>query len=192
LNIAIFGGTFDPIHAAHLRIAREAAERFALDQVLFVTAANPPHKPAGPATPFEHRHRMVELACAGDARFIPSRLEAGERVSYSVETVEQVRGGLGPRDRLYFLIGADAFADIGAWHRAAEVLRSVEFIVVSRPGYEYPIPAGARVERLETVELPVSSSEIRRQLDAGEVPEALPPAVFEYARSHALYAPGQE
>jgi nicotinate-nucleotide adenylyltransferase len=187
LRIAIFGGTFDPIHNAHLHVAREAADRLALDRVLFVTAGRPPHKPLGTTTPFEHRHRMVELACAADKRFIPSDLESGGGLSYSIHTIERVRAGLNAEDRLYFLIGADAFAEIGSWHRCRDVIESVEFIVVSRPGYIYPVPEGARVERLETVALPVSSSSIRRSFEAGGKPPDVPDEVAEYAKRQGLY-----
>lgn len=187
-RIAIFGGTFDPIHKAHLGVAAEAAGRFQLDQVLFVTSGNPPHKPSGSTTPYEHRHRMVELACAADPRFVPSRLEAGAGKSYSIDTITRLKPTLTPEDRLFFLIGADAFAEINSWYRAGDVLAAVEFIVVSRPGYEYPIPTGARIHRLESIELPVSSSTIRRVLEEGGRPEDLPPAVADYAEQHRLYA----
>jgi nicotinate-nucleotide adenylyltransferase len=89
MRTAIFGGTFDPIHSAHLVVAHEAAEAFALDRVLFIPAANPPHKAAG--APYEDRFRMVELACAADPRFLPSRLEEGHAVSYSIHTIERLR-----------------------------------------------------------------------------------------------------
>jgi nicotinate-nucleotide adenylyltransferase len=187
VNLALYGGTFDPIHRAHLIVAAEAAEQFKLDAVWFVTAGQPPHKPAGSTTPYEHRQRMVELACAGDPRFHAPRLEEAEGASYTVHTIERVRAILAPGDRVLFLIGADAFAEIGSWYRAAEVLGAVEFIVVSRPGYVYPVPAGARIHRLETLALPVSSSEIRRALEQGEMPEEVPQAVSEYIREHGLY-----
>lgn len=190
MRVAIFGGTFDPIHAAHLRVAREAADAFRLDRVLFITAGNPPHKAAGSTTPYEHRHRMVEIACQADPRFEASRLEEGEQKSYSVDTIRKVRSLLQPDDDLYFLIGADAFAEIGSWRRAEEVLATVPFIVVSRPGYRYPVPEGARVERLESVTLPVSSSSIRKQIEAGAwetLRGELPAAVAGYIRSHRLY-----
>ncbi len=184
---AIFGGTFDPIHTAHTRVAAEAADTFHLDRVLFIPSGNPPHKPSDSTTPYEHRYRMVELACAGDSRFEPSRLEVGTARSYSFDTIAKVRAACSTSDEIFFLIGADAFAEIGTWHRAAEVLTAVEFIVVSRPGYDYPIPAGARVHRLETLALVISSSEIRRKLDSGEPVEELHPAVLCYIREHQLY-----
>jgi nicotinate-nucleotide adenylyltransferase len=187
LRIAIFGGTFDPIHTAHTRIAAEAADRFQLDRVLFIPSGNPPHKPAGQTSAYEHRLRMVELACAGEPRFEPSRLEEGPETSYSADTIARVRATLDGADELFFLIGADAFAEIGGWHRHAEVLGAARFIVVSRPGYDYPVPPGARVERLETLALVISSSQIRRKLDSGEPVEELHPAVQRYIEAAGLY-----
>jgi len=182
MRIAIFGGTFDPIHSAHLVVAHEAAEAFALDRILFIPAGNPPHKEAGAA--YEDRFRMVELACAADPRFEPSRIEAGVEKSYSINTIERLSA---PDQQLFFIIGADAFADICTWHRWQDVIRSVEFIVVTRPGHVYHAPPGARVHRLDTVALPVSSSEIRNELSHGRTPAALPAAVGGYIHHHHLY-----
>jgi nicotinate-nucleotide adenylyltransferase len=187
LRIAIFGGTFDPIHCAHLTVAHEALTRFSLDRILFVPAARPPHKNAPSITPYEHRYRMVELACASNPAFVPSRLEEQRRHSYSIHTIEEVRRGLGPDDVLFFLIGADAFHEINTWHRAQDVMRLVRFLVVTRPGHSYRIPPGAQVEKLETLALPVSSSDIREQLRAGERVDELPSPVLDYIRSHGLY-----
>ncbi|MEO8098655.1 MAG: nicotinate-nucleotide adenylyltransferase [Acidobacteriota bacterium] len=179
---AIFGGTFDPIHKAHLVVAREAADAFALDEVLFIPAANPPHKHSG--TAYEDRFRMVELACAQDARFVASRLEEGLAKSYSIHTIEKVKALGG---KLFFVIGADAFAEIASWYRAPDVIASVEFIVVTRPGHQYDSPKGARVYRLDTVALPVSSSEIRAELTRGDMPVELPDRVAGYIRERGLY-----
>ena len=187
MRIALFGGTFDPIHSAHLQIAREAARQFKLDRVWFIPASRPPHKSGVTSAPYEDRYRMVELACAGDPMFQPSRIEEGEEKSYSIGTIERVCASLGKQDELYFLIGADAFADIQTWRRWPEVISSVEFIVVSRPGGRYEVPDGARVYPLEGVNLPVSSSEIRRRLAAGDDQVEVPPAVLAYIREHKLY-----
>ncbi len=184
MRTAIFGGTFDPVHSAHLEVARQAADQFQLDRVLFIPAGNPPHKHA--ETPFEHRHRMVALACAADPRFAASRLEEGDQKSYSIHTIERLRAING---ELFFIIGADAFAEIKTWHRWQDVVRAVEFIVVARPGHEIVVPPGARVHRLETVALPVSSSEIRDALARGEAPPELPRAVVGYIRDNGLYQP---
>ena len=186
MRLALFGGTFDPIHNAHLTVAREAASQFHLDQVWFIPAAHPPHKSDHTGATYEDRFRMTELACQEDPRFVVSDLEAGGGKSYSVDTVERVRA-LG--EEPYFIIGADAFAEITSWHRWQDLLRLTEFIVVTRPGHQYATPVGARVHRLETVALPVSSSEIRRKLAAGQIPAELPPAVGRYIAERSLYQP---
>jgi nicotinate-nucleotide adenylyltransferase len=189
MRLALFGGTFDPIHNAHLTVAREAASQFSLDQVWFIPAAHPPHKSDHTGASYEDRFRMTELACQVDPRFVASRLEAGERKSYSVDTVERVRE-MG--EQPYFIIGADAFAEIATWHRWQHLLRLTEFIVVTRPGHQYATPPGARVHRLETVALPVSSSEIRRKLAEGHIPAELPPAVGRYISERQLYQTSPE
>jgi nicotinate-nucleotide adenylyltransferase len=187
LKLALFGGTFDPIHNAHLHIAREAVRQFALDRVWFIPASRPPHKSGVTNTPFDDRYRMVQLACAGQPMFEASRIEEGEEKSYSIETIQRVRASLGTADELYFLIGADAFADIRTWRRWQEVIASVDFIVVSRPGGAYEVPEGARVHPLEGVNLPVSSSGIRRRLAAGDEHVDVPPSVLAYISEHHLY-----
>jgi len=182
MKTAIFGGTFDPIHCAHLEMARRAADQFGLDRVLIIPAGNPPHKHAD--TPYEHRYCMVELACAADPRFVASRLEEGKQKSYSIDTIERVQAANG---EVFFIIGADAFAEIETWHRWRDVISAVAFIVAARPGHQIVSPPGARVHRLETLELPVSSSDIRDALARGETPSELPPAVADYIRDNGLY-----
>lgn len=127
---------------------------------------------------------MVELACASDPQFIASDLERHTEKSYSILTIEQL---LPEAYDLFFLIGADAFADIMTWHRWQDVVRLVTFIVMARPGSAYAVPPGARVVELETLQLNVSSTRIREQLARGEMPEELPPEVAEYIRSRRLY-----
>jgi nicotinate-nucleotide adenylyltransferase len=186
-RIAIFGGTFDPIHDAHLAVAREAADAFDLDRVLFVPAKNPPHKLGDLHAPFDDRMRMVELACAADARFEASRIEDRPGRSYSYDTVVLVREQRGETAHVFFLIGADAFAEIRSWHRWQDLVKLVEFIVVSRPRRAFDVPAGAHVHRLDTLELPVSSSAIRKSLDRGELDVPIPDAVRTYIQDRGLY-----
>ena len=188
MRIALFGGTFDPIHNAHLKIAREAVRQFALEHVLFVPAARPPHKTGVTSTPYEHRLRMVELACWHEPLFEASRLEEGAENSYSIATIERVRASLGEGQELFFLIGSDAFAEIRSWHRWRKVIASVDFIVVGRPGADYDVPEGARVHPLKGVDLPVSSSEIRRKLAAADERVEVPAAVLAYIHAHGLYS----
>ena len=197
MKIALFGGTFDPVHDAHLAVARAAADAFALDRVLFVVSGDPPHKTSRRHTPYEDRQRMVELACEADPRFEAPRLESPQvlegRHSYSIDTIERVQAGLAPDDQLLFLLGEDAYQDLEIWYRLEDVVRAVEFLVVSRPdsqGQPEPDLPGLRAQWLRGVSHPVSSTEVRRRLRAGEsVRGMVPDAVAEYIRANGLYAP---
>jgi nicotinate-nucleotide adenylyltransferase len=185
---AVFGGTFDPIHNAHLAMARAALEQFrdaGLRRIFFVPAANPPHKTGTGMASWEDRIRMVELACTGVPEFEVSQIEQDANPSYSISTIERLLAeGEGP---LAFLIGADAFAEIRTWHRWQDVVRLVEFIVVTRPGFDYAAPDGACVHELGGLDLPVSSSEVRERIARGEQKIPVPRAVLQYIRDRGLY-----
>lgn len=141
-NIGLFGGTFDPVHLGHLEVARAAAERFHLDQVLLTPAHVPPHKQQRALTDFRHRFAMLALATTGEPALVPSLLEAppeGLRTlsaNYTIDTVRRLKLTLGKGGRLFFLIGVDAFLDIATWHRADDLLQECDFIVASRPGFD--------------------------------------------------------
>ena len=185
MRTVLFGGTFDPIHNAHLEVAREVLRRFDVGRVVFIPAANPPHKDGGVFAPFEDRVRMAELACAGEPRFVVSRIEEGFARSYSILTIEKMlEQGEGP---LSFLIGADAFAEIETWRRWRDVVRLVEFIVVTRPGAEWHMPEDGRVLEMPGLFLPVSSSEIRKALAAGDFDVPVPGDVLAWIRDRNLY-----
>jgi nicotinate-nucleotide adenylyltransferase len=186
-RLAIFGGTFDPIHTAHLTVAKEAVVQFGLSAVLFVVAARPPHKAGAVHASYDQRMRMVELACLRTPEFAPSRLEEYDEVSYSIQTIQRVKLTAGPDAVVYFLIGADAFAEIQTWHQWAEAVREVAFIVATRPGHHYRVPPGTTVFRLNTLAMPVSSSDMRARLAAGEEPPEIPAATMEYIRANQLY-----
>ena len=139
MNIALFGGTFDPIHSGHVQAARAVVRKFGLDRILFVPTGTPPHKHGDHLTPFTERYAMTVLACAGEPRLIPSLLEAPTedgKPSYSIDTVRRVRRALEPNDRLFFLIGVDAFLELPHWKDYRRLLDLVDFIVVSRPGFD--------------------------------------------------------
>ena len=195
MKIALFGGTFDPIHCGHLEIARAAADAYGLDRVLFVPAGSPPHKSGQRQAPYEDRYQMTELACAEDPRFEASRLEdparLGGRRSYSYDTIRLVRADLGPEDELFFLLGEDAFADLNIWYRLEDVAPLVEFLVVSRPnggGERAPKLPGLRARWVRGVEHAASSTEIRRRIAEGESLGDLTPArVAEYIQQRKLY-----
>lgn len=150
MNVALFGGTFDPIHLGHVALARAATKRFALSRVEFIPANVPPHKQRQPTTPFIHRYAMVVLATLDEKKFMPSLLEsppefratANDREdpntalpSYTIDTVRRVKESLAKSDHLFFLIGVDAFLDIAKWREAEALLRECDFVVASRPGY---------------------------------------------------------
>lgn len=194
MNLAIFGGTFDPIHNGHLEVARAARRECFLDHILFIPAGHPPHKSSRAGAAYEHRLEMVHLACAEHPAFEASRLEApGPDLdrNFTIQTIRRVAAFLTNHDRLFFLIGADAFAEITTWYRWRQVTNQVEFIVVSRPGSqvdESVILPGGQIHWLRGVHSPVSSTEVRRRLQAGEsIRGMLPLAVARYVTRHQLY-----
>jgi nicotinate-nucleotide adenylyltransferase len=135
MKVAFFGGTFDPVHRGHLAVARAAADKFGLDRIYFAPADIPPHKQKRKLADFQHRFAMLALATAQDPRFVPSLLDAHTgQPNYSINTVRRLKATLKKTDKLYFLIGMDAFKDIATWRQAEELLGECEFIVASRPG----------------------------------------------------------
>ena len=140
-HIALFGGTFDPVHSGHVAVARAAERRFHLDCVYFIPSRRPPHKPASELCAFEHRFAMVALACSAYPRFVPSLAEANmngasPHVFYSIDTVRRFRQEFnGPGDRIYFIMGADSFLDLHAWKDYGELLQLCHFVVANRPGF---------------------------------------------------------
>ncbi len=139
-RIALFGGSFDPIHAGHLAVARAADRRFNFDEMHFIPASRPPHKLKQHLAPFPHRFAMVALACAEHPHFVPSLAEAGEDFSgtqlhYSVDTVRYFRHAYrGQGNRIFFIIGADAFLDIPLWKEYKTLLGLCDFVIANRPG----------------------------------------------------------
>jgi nicotinate-nucleotide adenylyltransferase len=139
-RIALFGGSFDPIHAGHLAVARIADRRFNFDEIHFIPASRPPHKLKQHLAPFPHRFAMVALACAEHPHFVPSLAEAGDDFSgtqlhYSVDTVRYFRHSYnGPGDRVFFIVGADAFLDTPMWKEYETLLGLCDFVIANRPG----------------------------------------------------------
>ena len=239
MNIGLFGGTFDPIHKGHIALARAAKERCELGRIYFVPASVPPHKQAQPLASFAHRYAMVTLATREDKEFVPSLLEgpsdsaplpgSGKKGSardvlpaanYSIDTIRRLKPTLKKADRLFFLIGIDAFDEISKWHEAEALFKECEFVVASRPGYSLAdvanalpeslrpksaatkpfakqpaqgdlILPGVTVHLLEKVHENVSATAIRDAVVAQKpLPKFVDSAVAEYIKKTGLYKRG--
>jgi nicotinate-nucleotide adenylyltransferase len=212
MNIGLMGGTFNPVHLAHLRIAEEAQELFELDRVLFIPAADPPHKPLAGEVAFFQRCEMVRLAIFGNPVFELSDIE-GQRPgkSYSIDTIRFFSSEF-PDDKLFFIIGSDSFFEMGLWHRYAEIFRVSNLIVVERPGRPVIDPlaalpvairgefvytpdyhrlhheSGQIVHFLKGCPLDISSTEIRHLVSAGRsITYLIPSTVETYITTQRIY-----
>lgn len=196
-RLGILGGSFNPIHHAHLFTAEVAAAAFALDRVLLIPAAQSPFKQQS-SVPAEHRLQMVHLAAAGSPLLQVSALEL-ERPSpsYTVDTVAALREQC-PDAALFLILGIDALVDLLEWRDPERLLDLCQLIVVSRPGLPLEIPLevgealGTRADRILLQPMPkleISSTDIRRRLAHGEpVRYLLPESVEHYIRAQGLYA----
>lgn len=211
-SIALFGGTFDPIHSGHIAVAQAAQRRFHLDAIYFVPSSRPPHKSQQELTPFIHRYAMVALACAEHPGFLPSLAESpmgSAHVFYSIDTVRKFRREH-PDDHLYFMIGADQFLEFPTWKSYEQLLDSCDFVVASRPGFRLDalrlivppeklgrttgndqhkiVLRNSVVHLLTTVASHVSSTEVRERSQQKQGIHGLVPSrVEEYILGQALY-----
>jgi nicotinate-nucleotide adenylyltransferase len=139
-RVALFGGTFDPIHIGHLAVARAAERRFHLDEIQFIPTGHPPHKHRRGMASYADRYAMVSIACADHPKFVPSLAESGPDHSgretfYSVDTVRHYKQKAHGGAHFYFLLGADSFLGIPNWKDYETLLGLCDFIVASRPGF---------------------------------------------------------
>lgn len=199
-KLGVFGGTFDPIHLGHLMLAEEARERLALDQVLFLPAANPPHKQDRRVTAGRARLEMVELAIAGNPAFVASGLELDrDGVSFTVDTLASLRAAH-PATTLFLMLGADNLPELPRWHRWEEILRLARLAVARRPGQPpldfsvlSPTASDAELEAMahRVIEIPlidISSRRLRERVATGRsIRYQVPSAVLAYIQSHGLY-----
>lgn len=207
--IGILGGTFNPIHYGHLRIAQETAEAFALSQVKFIPAAKPPLK-TEPDVTAKQRVEMVQLAIAANPLFsVDTRELARNGPSYTIDTLTSLRAEH-PQDALCLIIGADAFTHFDHWHRWQQMLDYCHLIVVSRPSdqiWQLSVPLNNLLKQHQTHDitqlsqqthgliamhqvtaLDISSSQIRNLIRANKHPTYLcPEAVIDYIQAHHLY-----
>jgi nicotinate-nucleotide adenylyltransferase len=135
-TLGLFGGTFDPIHLGHLRAAAEVRRRTGIGRILFIPSYRPPHKATGGTAPAADRLRMVEIACRRRPGFEASPIEVEARgKSYSILTLRRIKA-LRTKARLFFIVGVDAFLDIGTWREYKKVLAESYFLVIGRPGFD--------------------------------------------------------
>jgi nicotinate-nucleotide adenylyltransferase len=201
MRLGLFGGSFDPVHCAHLLLAECCREQQRLDRVLFLPAAVPPHKQGHELTSAAARLEMLELALAGNETLAVSRFEIEQGgVSYTVDTLRHFRQQ-DPQAELFFLLGADMLNDLPHWREAAEVCRLATPLVVRRAGVEEPdfrclgaIAAPGRIEviRQHQVEMPqfeISSSQLRQRVaERKSIRYRTPRAVERYIETHGLYS----
>ncbi len=137
-GIGVLGGTFNPVHIAHLRAAEEVREALGLEKVIFVPAGNPPLKAAPGLLPADKRLKMVRLAVRGNPRFEVSAMECrgGRAPSYTVDTLERFARKYGS-DRLRFITGIDVFKGLHLWRRPWRLIELADFVVMSRPGHDF-------------------------------------------------------
>ncbi|WP_284155369.1 nicotinate-nucleotide adenylyltransferase [Sulfuricystis multivorans] len=210
--VGIMGGTFDPVHRAHLALGLAALDRLGLVKVRWIPAGHPPHR-APPRASVEDRLAMVRLAIAGEPRYQLDDSEAKSALpSYTVNTLERLRRHYGSDRPLVLLMGADAFYGLPKWHRWEDILRLAHIAVATRPGFPLTglsgqladlfgrcrlssadfshAPAGG-IHAFELIAGTVSATEVRRLIAAGasdaRLLELLPPAVLDYIRRHHLY-----
>jgi nicotinate-nucleotide adenylyltransferase len=188
-RVALFGGSFDPVHNGHLLVAMAAMEELSLDRLFFIPAAQSPFKPETSPAPAELRLRLLRLALAGQAHYEVDDQEIKRAgTSYSIDTIRDYAARF-PRARLFYLIGADHIRQLHTWRSAEELARLIEFVAIPRPGEAAPVPLpGFRIQRLMGFPLGLSSSQIRERVRAGESIENLVPApVVEAIRNSRLY-----
>ena len=182
--IGILGGTFDPVHNAHLAMARAALDHLKLDHVLFIPTGQTRYRPPS-ATPGRDRATMLRLAIQDDPRLgVDERELRPEATGYTLDTLRALRSELGDAE-LYLLMGADQYEKLGTWQRPDEVRRLARIRVFGRPGIQ--LNGGAEIVPMDP--MPVSASEIRARARRGEGLDGLvPPAVANYIERHRLYA----
>ena len=198
MKIGVLGGTFDPVHLAHLAVAEAVKAELDLAEVIFVPAGQPWLKANNYILAAEHRVQMVRLAIAGKPCFRLSTMEIDRPgPSYTVDTMAELRGQIGAEDELYFILGWDNLAELPRWREPARIIQLCYLVAVPRPGYCVPdlmklegdIPGIAkRVIILDKPQMDISATEIRKRLSRGApINDLVPEAVAEYIRRHGLY-----
>ena len=187
-RIGVFGGTFDPPHTGHVRMAQHARETLGLDRVLFSVAPRPPHKSFDRMSTLQHRSEMVKLAIDGVDGLGLTHIEEEHETSYTVDLLRACRART--RADLYFIAGGDSLSELSAWKEPGEILALATLVVFAREHgpKRLDVPGPAAVVMFESPTFDVSSTAVRRQLAAGEsAGDAVGPRVAAYATQHRLY-----
>ena len=198
MKVGILGGTFDPVHIGHLHIAGIALEQASLDRVLFVPAGHPRLKQAEPAASVKHRLEMVRLATADNPRFNVCDLEAFRSgPTYTVDTLTELSGELGPDLELFFILGLDVLRKLDMWKDPARVLRLCQILVFDRPGeqnfdwsefYRKVPEANQRIRVVTATPMDISATELRRNIAAGrDLKRQIPDSVARYIQDQGFY-----
>ncbi len=193
-RVGLFGGSFDPVHRAHLALAHEAMHSLRLDEVRWVPAGQPWQK-ARTITPALHREHMLQLALAGEPRFLIDRIELLRTgPSYTLDTVRALSSAE-PEAQWFLLIGADQYANLHTWTDWRELLARVVLAVANRPGAVPPVDAEVLRHPHRTVPLAmldISSTQVRQRVAAGQdISQLVPPEVARYIDQHRLYRADQ-
>lgn len=185
-RIGILGGTFNPVHKGHLRLAQDARKRFDLDRVFFVPCARPPHKRPDRLAPAKHRLAMLEVVLKGNPRFVVSDIEIKRGgISYSIDTVRRLKK-LHPNLAMYFIIGGDSIDELKSWKQIHELENLCTFIATGRPGFR--VRGSSKVKMFKGHLVDVSSSEIRKRVAEGKsIRRLVPAAVERYITDRCLY-----
>ena len=197
MRVGVLGGTFDPVHIAHLRLAEAARESLALDEVLFVPAGQPWRKSDRRITAGEHRLAMLELAVAGNDDFCVSDLELKRPgPTYTADTLELLAGER-LDDEFYFIVGTDALADLPNWHEPRRIVAHATLAVAAREDERVNVATlevpgvAARLEPFPMIRMDISSTDIRARASAGRsIRYLVPDAVARYIAEHGLYRGG--
>lgn len=193
-RIALYGGTFDPVHLGHLEVARSVLELFEIEKVIFIPAQIAPHKVGRPVTEPIHRYAMLALATQDDPRLRIStfELDAPNR-RYTVDTVAEFQRVLGDDTELFFIMGADSWSEITTWRDWERLLKMTNHIVVTRPGYHVPPAPEGLAERIyftDAVQKDVSATNIRRLASEelyDELEQLVPRSVASYIKKYGIY-----
>jgi nicotinate-nucleotide adenylyltransferase len=198
MKIGVMGGTFDPIHIGHFKVAEEVTARLNLSEIIFVPAGQPWLKADSPVSPAEHRVEMVRLALAGKPSFKLSTMEIDRPgPTYTVDTIDELKRQLGSEDELFFILGWDDLNQLPQWHDPSRLIKLCRLVAVPRVDYPSPdlesldavIPGlSQRVILLDSPRIDINASEIRRWVGQGlSIHHLVPESVERYIKQHKLY-----